>query len=88
MDVPNFSNKALAIGLNLAPRAFTKLMTFPRKLLEIPGLSSIFYLDGILIWSNSQKLALQHMNLALDILTRLGILINEIKSVLVTSQNL
>ena len=87
MDVPNL----LVQGPSIRPESGSKIIL---KIDDLPTqapwgsghISSIFYLDDILRWSNSQKLALQHMNLALAIIYLLGFLINEKVSFLPLSE--
>lgn len=83
-----YSYQCLPFGLNVAPRSFTKLMTFPRKILGEAGISALFYLDDILLWSNSEDKSKANTQKAMEVLSSLGFLLNQKKSKLTPTQEL
>ena len=71
----------LLFGLCIAPLIFM-LVTEP---LHARGIRCIFYLDNILIGSSREK-CLAHLTMALQLLARVGFVVNYKKSSLVTAQ--
>ena len=83
-----FSFKSMCFGLCLAPRIFTKIMVWVRKLITVQGIRVMAYLDDLIIWADSKELSEQHTKLTLQILQELGFLINFKKSSLVPTQKI
>ena len=78
--------RALPFGLNIGPRAFTKLISHVVRVMGEQGIFVLPYLDDLLILSPTKELCLQHKDLAIQILNNLGFLINYKKSILLPSQ--
>ena len=78
----------LPFGLNTAPRAFTKVMRPVVAILRSQGSRLVIYLDDILLLSESPEASRKDTHALLDLLTRLGFLINWPKSVLVPTQSI
>ena len=76
----------LAFGLCSAPRVFTKVMKPVVAWLRAQGIRLVIYLDDFLIMAESIPLLLNHLSVVVNILRRLGFLINEKKSVFTPSQ--
>ena len=77
--------RAMPFGLNIAPRAFTKVITHVIRVLAQAGIWCLPYLDDLLI-SSTREECLHHTKLALQILKNLGFIINEKKSRFVPAQ--
>ena len=76
----------LPFGLCIAPLIFT-LVTKPlQAFLHARGIRCVFYLDDILIIGSSREECLENMKIALQLLERVGFIINRKKSVLVPAQ--
>ena len=54
--------------------------------LRAMGISLLIFLDGILIMASSYKLAMQHTDLVIQVLTSLGFVVNFPKSILIPSK--
>ena len=78
--------RALPFGLNVGPRAFTKVVSHVIKQLSLMGVWCLPYLDDLLIIARSKEECIHHMQIALKLLQQLGFLINEKKSRLVPAQ--
>lgn len=78
----------LPFGLASAPLVFTKILRPVVALLRKQGVRLIIYLDDIPIMAESVEIAKAHANLAVNLLTSLGFVINHKKSVLNPSQQL
>jgi len=76
----------LPFGLASAPLVFTKVLRPVVALLRKQGVRLIIYLDDILIMAESVEIAKAHANLAVNLVTSLGFVINHKKSVLTPSQ--
>lgn len=72
--------KALPFGLSSAPLIFTKLIKPILNFLRSRGVKAIAYLDDFLILADSVEECKQHLSLLIDLLTRLGFIINWGKS--------
>merc|ERR1711888_567097 len=66
----------MPFGLNIAPRIFTKIISFTVLCLAKEGIWSLPYLDDLLIIATSQEECLQKLHKALEILSRLGWIVN------------
>ena len=82
-----FQFKALPFGLSSAPRVFTRLMLAIASCLRLQGIRLLQYLDDWLILSSSRPVLLSHLQLAVSLVTRLGLIINPKKSDLCPSQD-
>ena len=78
--------RAMPFGLNIAPRTFTKVMTQVTKELASLGIWCLIYLDDLLIIASTRKECQHHLQLALQVLKRLGLLVNDRKSRLIPAQ--
>lgn len=78
---------AMPYGLCVAPRVFTKLMTEVITHLRKNGYKSVHYLDDILCIGDDYDDCLQNVNTTLDLLTKLGFVINYEKSCLQPTQS-
>lgn len=77
----------LPFGLNTAPYVFTKIMKPVSKFLRSAGLLSTVYLDDWLLFGQNREQCLTNITITKDLLTSLGFIINEEKSVLVPSDS-
>ena len=78
----------LPFGLASAPRTFSKLLKPVVAQLRKMGIRLINYLDDMLIMAASRDLAIEHTTIAVNLLSSLGFVLNEGKSVLVPTQEL
>ena len=78
----------MPFGANMAPRAFTKIMRPIVAIRRSKGSRLVVYLDDILIMSESPEASREETHALLDLLTRLGFLINWPKSSLVPAQTI
>ena len=78
--------RAMPFGLNIAPRTFTKVMTQVTKELSQMGIWCLIYLDDLLIIAPTREECINHTQLALQILRKLGLIMNERKSRLKPAQ--
>jgi len=81
-----FEFQCLPFGLSSAPRVFTKLMKVPIAILRSQGIRLVIYLDDLLIMAESASIARQQVEDTIQLLHRLGFLINFKKSVLSPTQ--
>ena len=81
-----FHYRAMPFGLNVAPRAFTKVVFEAMKLVAREGVWALPYLDDILIISDSVTRNERDVAVTRDIMERLGFMINEKKSRLTPAQ--
>lgn len=72
----------LPFGLNTAPYVFTKIMKPVTKLLRLAGYISTIYLDDLLLIGESYEKCLNNIHTTQNLITSLGFIINEEKSVL------
>ena len=78
--------RALCFGLSTAPQVFTRVFTVVSAWAHPHGIRLLRYLDDWLVLSSSEKEARQAVQSLLSLCCTLGIVINEKKSDLVTSQ--
>ena len=78
----------LFFGLSSSGRIFTKAMRPVIVFLRAMGIRLLIFLDHILIMTSSHKLAMQHTDLVIQVLTSLGFVINFPKSILIPSKML
>ena len=78
--------RAMPFGLNVAPRAFTKVMCHIVKVLARAGIWCLPYLDDLLLIAQTREECLRIAQKALSILKYMGLLVNETKSRLVPAQ--
>lgn len=76
----HFRFRAMPFGLSLAPRTFTKVLRPVVGYLRSKGVRCLIYLDDILIMALSREESIQHTQLVVDILHRLGFSVNFPKS--------
>jgi hypothetical protein len=81
-----YSYRALPFGLSISPRTFSKVMTYPRKVLGHAGIQSVNSLDDLLLRRPSLTEAMVNTAKAVQILQSLGFLINHEKSQLSPSR--
>jgi hypothetical protein len=74
--------RGMPFGLNVAPRAFTRIMKPVVAHFRRMGISLLIYLDDILICAQTQEETLKHAEVVATTIQRLGLLINWEKSVL------
>ena len=79
---------SLPFGLGPAPRLFTKILRPVAAHLRRLGLRLIFYLDDILLLGCSKAEATEAVTVVANLLTDLGFVINEAKSIMEPSQKL
>lgn len=77
----------LPYGLSVAPRIFTKIMREVMNHLRSKGYRSVIYLDDILCIGDTFSECLRNVTETLNLLERLGFVINWEKSMLVPKQN-
>ena len=78
--------KALCFGLSTAPQVFTRVFAAVSAWAHSRGIRLLRYLDDWLVLSSSEKKAKQSIRELLSLCHTLGIVINEKKSDLMTSQ--
>lgn len=78
----------LPFGLASAPRTFTKLLKPVVSQLQKRGVRLINYLDNILIMSASKKIAIEHTDVTINLLSSLSFVVNKKKSVCNLSQEI
>ena len=76
----------LPFGLSSSGRIFTKAVKPVIAFLRAMGISLLIFLDDILIMASSHKLAMQHTDLVIQVLTSLEFVINFPKSILIPSK--
>ena len=72
--------RALPFGLNVGPRAFTKLIAHVVKVMASEGIWCLPFLDDLLIISITREECLKHTEMAMQILKSFGWILNEKKS--------
>ena len=80
--------KVLPFGLSIAPIVFAALMRFPVKEMERRNLKVSNYLDDFLIWEKSKEDCIWSVKSLIEILSKLGLLINMEKSVIVPTKEI
>ncbi|XP_056426617.1 uncharacterized protein LOC130367817 isoform X1 [Hyla sarda] len=78
--IHHFQFRALPFGLTSAPRVFTKIAVTVVATLRLQGIQIIPYLDDWLLVATTQELLLQHLQTTLNLLNRLGFILNPQKS--------
>ena len=78
--------RAMPFGLNIAPRTFTKIISHVIRELAQLGIWCLPYLDDLLIVAPSQEECQHHTKTALEVLNKLGFIINEHKTRLTPQQ--
>ena len=76
----------LPFGLSSLGRILTKAMKPVIAFVRAMGIRLLIFLDDILIMASSHKLAMQHTDLLIQVLTSLGFVINFPKSILIPSK--
>ena len=76
----NWRFRAMPFGLNVAPKIFTKIVSYAVLRLAREGIWCLPYLDDLLIVATSKEQCLLKLEKALNILKRLGWIINLQKS--------
>lgn len=71
----------LPFGLNTAPYVFTKIMKPVIGFLRNLGFLSVIYLDDLLLLENSYSQCLENINKSVEMLEKLGFILNEEKAV-------
>ena len=85
-DGQDFQFRAIPFGLNVAPRAFTKVISHVVAELARAGIWVLPYLDDLLIVAHSEESCRIQSQKALQIMKNMGLLINETKSRLKPAQ--
>ena len=67
---------------------YADVMEVPLRLLQDMGVHCICYLDDWLLWSVSEQTAKEHGALLVKVLSTLGFVVNQKKSVLTPTQSL
>lgn len=84
----HYKYRALPFGLSLAPRVFTKIMAALVGHIRALPIRILFYLDDILILSQSKAQAHLDLHTVLQILQNQGFSINRAKSQLISSTHI
>lgn len=79
--------RAMPFGLCSSPRLFTILTRVITHFCRAHGIRIIFYLDDTIIMARSRTVVIQHQDFVMQLLKRLGSLINLEKSDLAPSQS-
>ena len=82
----DYQFRAMPFGLNVAPRAFTKVIAHVIKVMAEAGIWCLPYLDDLLIIAKTKEECTKHVQLAIKILESLGWIMNYKKSRLEPSQ--
>ena len=80
--------KVLPFGLSSAPCTFTKIMKPVVAMLRKLGIRVVLYLDDMLVLSRCESTAKSHVQIAMNLLSSLGFIINMDKSVISPAQQL
>ncbi|XP_068115427.1 uncharacterized protein [Hyperolius riggenbachi] len=86
--VYHFQFQALPFGIASAPRIFTKVLSEVMKVIRQQGIIIVPYLDDLLIFANSEEKVRRHRDLVIQILSRLGWMLNYQKSKLNPTQSI
>ena len=84
----HYQFRAMPFGLATAPRLFTKVMSTVGSYLRKQQIYIHMYLDDWLVKHQDRSLLIQHRTMIIDLLQRLGLLINHEKSRLNQTQTL
>ena len=82
----NWRFRVMPFGLNLAPRIFTKIISYVVHRLSLEGIWCLPYLDDLLIIAMSEEECLTKLQKSLEIIQKLGWIINMEKSRIVPQQ--
>ncbi|KAI2646582.1 enzymatic polyprotein [Labeo rohita] len=77
-----YQYRVLPFGLALSPRTFTKCVDAALAPLRLRGIRTLSYIDDWLILAQSEHMAVQHRDVVLAHLKKLGLRLNAKKSVL------
>ncbi|KAM9997179.1 hypothetical protein ACTFIZ_007930 [Dictyostelium cf. discoideum] len=80
--------KTIPFGLSTAPRIFTMLLRLVLQMLRDIKVSVIAYLDDLLIVGSTKVECLSNLKKTMDLLVKLGLKLNQEKSVLVKAWSL
>jgi len=81
-----FQFVCLPFGLSSAPRAFTKIMKPVVAVLRASGIRVVIYLDDLLFLNSTEQGVAKDLGTAVELLERLGFIINWPKSSIIPSQ--
>ncbi|XP_067233771.1 uncharacterized protein [Chanodichthys erythropterus] len=81
-----YQYRVLPFGLSLSPRTFTKCVDAALAPLRLQGIRVLNYIDDWLILAQSEQQAVQHRDVVLSHMKRLGLRLNAKKSVLLPAQ--
>lgn len=81
-----FEFTCLSFGLNVAPYMFTKILKPVAAYLRKRGLTSVFYLDDILLIGRSYEKCIDNIQKTATLLQELGFIINEKESMTIPTQ--
>ena len=81
-----YQYRGCPFGLNVAPRAFTKVVSHVIQVLAKEGILALPYLDDLLIVAYSEEECKQLAQKAVEIIQKLGFIINAKKSRLIPAQ--
>ncbi|CAM5140901.1 unnamed protein product [Natator depressus] len=84
----HYQFRVLPFGLSTAPRVFTKCMAVVAVFLCRCQVQVFPYLDDWLLKAESQTRVVQHISLVRDTFLRLGLILNEPKSILTPTQRI
>ena len=76
---------ALPMGLTDSPRIFTRVTKFVQSFLRKQGIECVFYIDDILVVGNTFEECEEKVSIVLQLLRRLGFLLNNKKCNLIPS---
>ncbi|XP_071506293.1 uncharacterized protein [Diadema antillarum] len=82
-----YQYRALPFGLKTAPRIFTRIVQALAAHLRERGIRIFVYLDDWLVLADSADTLRQHLDITLDLVSKLGFLVNYEKSQLEPTQN-
>lgn len=81
-----FEFNCLPFGLNTAPYVFTQIIKPVTEHLRGLGFLSVIYLDDLLVFGNTYSDCLKNINASVELLERVGFIINDKKSCKIPSQ--
>ena len=82
----HYQVRAMPFGLAVAPRIFTKLMAVIGSYLRAREIQIYMYLDDWLIKNQNREILVSQSRMVLQLIERLGLIVNHAKSHLVPSQ--
>ena len=77
---------SLPMGLTDSPRIFTRITKFVQSFLRKQGIECVFYIDDILLVGTTYEECERNVAVVMDLLRKLGFILNEKKCHLVPSQ--